>query len=282
MACVQPSKLSRTWHQIIVLLVFCLTTFCAADPEPQLDLPQITNQRNPYGGGYGLLSSTQTPLNSPGNQYAVSQNPNYQFSTPRPSPNTPGVYPVSSTPTYNGNRGQINPDISNNGYPNLDYSNGNNPNQGSSTFRPFDDRNRDDRIDINNDPNFRRNDPNFVRNDPNYVGTNPYDFNRGVNPDFPATNNIDNRIQHVNLQQVRDFLHQADEQASKECTNNVAAQWNFETEVNDATQHAAVSQILYDLERNSKFSLLNFNAISLIIYEYGLHIIAHFFLYCNI
>jgi hypothetical protein len=134
------------------------------------------------------------------------------------------VFPVSTTP-FN----RISPDINNNGYPSIDYGNGRNP---SSTLRPYDDINRDDRIDVNNDPNFRRNDPNFVRNDPNYVGTNPYDFDR---------NRIDDRYRQANLQQVRDFLIKADDQSSKECTNNVAAQWNFETDVNDATQHAAVS-----------------------------------------
>lgn len=202
------------WFQFI--LVFLSTTANA-----QLDLPPISSSPHNYGG-YGLLSSTPSSINSPGNQYDVNRN--FQYSTSRPvsSSQSPGVF--SSTP-YN-----INPDISNNGYPN--YGSNQNP---SSTGRPYDGRNRDDAIDINNDPNFRRNDPNFIRNDPNYVGANPYDFNRGVDG-----NHIDDRLPRVNLQQIRDFLTQADDQASKECTNNVAAQWNFETDVNDATQHAAL------------------------------------------
>lgn len=214
-----------------LLLVF----IAVAKASPQLDLPPISStQRN----GFGYVSSTQTPINSPGNQYDVNQyssvGPNNfnQYSSVRPN-TSPNTFP-SSTP-YS----RINPDINNNGYPSLDYGNGRNP---SSTSRPYDNTNRDDRIDVNNDPNFRRNDPNFVRNDPNYVGSNPYDFNnRGVD-----NNNIDNRFNHVDLQQIRDFLHKAEEQASKECTNNVAAQWNFETDVNDATQHAAVSPFYLD------------------------------------
>lgn len=215
------------WFRLSLVLSLVFTCKCS----PQLDLPPISStQRNGYG-----YSGTQSSINSPGNQF----NTNFQYSTARPiSPNTPGVFPVSSTP-YS----RINPDISNNGYPSLDYGNGRNPSSTSgygnggvsSTSRPYD-GNREDRIDINNDPNFRRTDPNFVRNDPNYVGSNPYDFNRGVD-----NNQIDNRFQQANLQQIRDFLVTADEQASKECTNNVAAQWNFETDVNDATQHAAVS-----------------------------------------
>ncbi|GBP18258.1 hypothetical protein EVAR_9101_1 [Eumeta japonica] len=221
---------NRTYFLILVLILSC-----TADPSPQLNLPPISStQRNPYAG-YGLLSNPQMSINSPGNQFAVSPNPNFQLNSVRPTLSTLGNFPVSSTPS-------LNPSINNNGYPNLDYGNGlqNNQNvQGSSTLRPFDNRNRDDRIDVNNDPNFRRNDPNFVRNDPNYVGANPYDFNRGLNANFPGTNAIDDRVYQVNMQEIRNFLLQADDQASTECTNNVAAQWNFETNVNEATQHAA-------------------------------------------
>lgn len=223
MACAHERKPIRTWLFLVLLPYACFA-------DPQLDLPPLpqisSTQRNPYSG-YGLLSSTQS-INSPGNQYDW-QNRNLQYSTARPISSSTAGFPVSSTP-YS----RINPDISNNGYPSLDYGNGRNP---SSTLRPYDNTNRDDRIDVNNDPNFRRNDPNFARNDPNYVGANPYDFNGDG-----TGNSIENRYQRVNLQQVRDFLAHADEQASKECTNNVAAQWNFETNVNDATQHAAVSK----------------------------------------
>ncbi|XP_063823944.1 angiotensin-converting enzyme [Ostrinia nubilalis] len=217
MACAL-TRITRTIFKFALVLL--LAKPCTS--TPQLDLPPISSTQR-YNNGYGL-SSTQSSINSPGNQYDI-QNQNFGFSTVRPSnPSTPGVFPVSST--FRG----INPDINNNGYPNVNYGTGN----PSSTLRPFDETNRDDRIDINNDPNFRRNDPNFARNDPSYAGANPYDFNRGV------TNSIDDRFHQVNLQQVRDFLLKADDQASKECTNNVAAQWNFETDVNDATQHAAL------------------------------------------
>ncbi|CAH2267102.1 jg8363 [Pararge aegeria aegeria] len=217
---------AKTIVQILAHVSFVI--LCHA--EPQLDLPplpQVSTQRNPY---YGLSSTT------PANQFDLNRN--FQFTNARPQGSaTPGVYPVSSTPIN-----RINPDINNNGYPSLDYGNGRNPtstlrpnDDRNREFRPFDNRGRDDRIDINNDANFRRNDPNFARTDPNYVGTNPYNFNGDSN-----TNRIDDRLNHASLQRVRDFLLQADDQASKECTNNVASQWNFETDVNDATQHAAL------------------------------------------
>lgn len=222
MAC-DLKRYVQIWASLIILSL--------SHADPQLDLsplPQISTQRNPYGFG---LSSTPSLNNQ--NQFDLSRN--FQYSTGRPQGSvTPGVYPVSSTPPS-----RLNPDISNNGYPSLDYGNGGSVRNPSSTLRPYDDRNRDDRIDVTNDANFRRNDPNFVRSDPNYVGTNPYTFNRDGN------NNIDDRVNYASVQQVRDFLHRADDQASKECTNNVAAQWNFETDVNDATQHAAVSSVLF-------------------------------------
>lgn len=232
-------------------MLFLVHNLCSANPQLDLPpLPQVSStQHNPYGGGYGI-SSTPTSINSPGNQYDVRN----QFSTARPNPSTPGIYPVSSTPFS-----RISPDINNNGYP-------------SSSLRPFDDRNRDDRIDINNDPNFRRNDPTFVRNDPNYVGANPYDFNRGVDG-----NSIDDRFHQVNLQQIRDFLLKADDQASKECTNNVAAQWNFETDVNDATQHAAVStyQIPFYVAKvsNGQNILLRFQFCLFLVWKFKLLIL---------
>ncbi|CAG9795376.1 unnamed protein product [Diatraea saccharalis] len=218
MACAH-AKIKTVIQIKIVLLLTGLTL-----SDPQLDLPPISSTQR-YNNGFGSLSSTQPSINSPGNQFV--QNQNFGFSTVRTPSSTAGVFQASTTP-FN----RISPDISNNGYPSLDYGNRRNP---SSTLRPFDETNRDDRIDINNDPNFRRNDPNFVRNDPNYVGTNPYDFNRGV-----TSNTIDDINYRATLQQIRDFLVKADDQASKECTNNVAAQWNFETNVNDATQHAAL------------------------------------------
>lgn len=40
---------------------------------------------------------------------------------------------------------------------------------------------------------------------------------------------------------IRSLLQQLDLQASQQCTNNVAAQWNFETNINQLTQLDAVS-----------------------------------------
>lgn len=45
----------------------------------------------------------------------------------------------------------------------------------------------------------------------------------------------------VQTEKLRQLLLELDKQNSDECTLNVAAQWNFETNVNEVTQIEAVS-----------------------------------------
>ncbi|XP_060523449.1 angiotensin-converting enzyme [Cylas formicarius] len=57
---------------------------------------------------------------------------------------------------------------------------------------------------------------------------------------------------------VRRLLQELDLQASQQCTNNVAAQWNFETNVNQATQLEALnSQQAYSEFQHELWDLLN-------------------------
>lgn len=44
---------------------------------------------------------------------------------------------------------------------------------------------------------------------------------------------------------IKRLLQALDVQASQQCTNNVAAQWNFETNVNEHTQLEAVSWFIF-------------------------------------
>lgn len=128
-----------------------------------------------------------------------------------------------------------------------------------------------------NNPDFQRNNPDFQRTNPDYQRTNP-DYQR-ANPDYQRTNpDYQNRGQDfgdfnrrtpqdfgydVNRNDgripgnpedpryedvdrnyrgdIRQLLQDLDLQASQQCTNNVAAQWNFETNVNQGTQLEAVS-----------------------------------------
>lgn len=109
-----------------------------------------------------------------------------------------------------------------------------------------------------NDRGFdRNNNPYYVNeqpvNDRRPFGTNqPPDNVQRVNQspgNFGPTNtgrrlddgfNTRNRVNG----DIRGLLQALDLQASQQCTNNVAAQWNFETNINQATQLEAVSTIL--------------------------------------
>lgn len=103
-----------------------------------------------------------------------------------------------------------------------------------------------------------------TNNNNNNVNQNPYNVNQDINrnnnydrtlsyneQDDPNTQvpfNRDNTINRSNLPyngDIRALLQALDIQASQQCTNNVAAQWNFETNVNQVTQLEAVSTYFY-------------------------------------
>lgn len=66
----------------------------------------------------------------------------------------------------------------------------------------------------------------------------PYaDYGEPQTPEVPKTEN-----QPYNGD-IKRLLQALDVQASQQCTNNVAAQWNFETNANEHTQLEAVSAI---------------------------------------
>jgi hypothetical protein len=76
----------------------------------------------------------------------------------------------------------------------------------------------------------------------NYQDGDRDDYNR--NPEGfrdPHRGNQDGSYYAADTVAVRRFLQQIDAQSSEECSANVGAQWNFETDVNEATQLAAVS-----------------------------------------
>lgn len=116
-----------------------------------------------------------------------------------------------------------------------------------SPKNPYDDRNSykntyDDRNSFRN-PNDERNSyddrnrfpPNDPRNNEDYD-----DRNRYTNRDYEQSRlelERRNRIEDAALQRI---LGDVDKLASSECSSNVGAQWNFETNVNEATQQESV------------------------------------------
>lgn len=99
---------------------------------------------------------------------------------------------------------------------------------------PYDERSKYD------DPNSfgRFNDRN--PNNPNFNNDGYDDRNRFTNRDYEQYR-LDlerkNRIEDANLRRI---LVDVDKLSSSECYINVAAQWNFETNVNEATQQESV------------------------------------------
>lgn len=106
-----------------------------------------------------------------------------------------------------------------------------------SPKNPYDDRNsyknpNDERNSYDDRNRFPPNDP---RNNEDYD-----DRNRYTNRDYEQSRlelERRNRIEDAALQRI---LGDVDKLASSECSSNVGAQWNFETNVNEATQQESV------------------------------------------
>lgn len=84
-------------------------------------------------------------------------------------------------------------------------------------------------------------DNNDYNNNNNYNAYNPYN---GVNGQNNYENPYDVEYEHrsrVETEKAQILLTEIDKKHSEECTLNVAAQWNFETNVNEASQLDAVS-----------------------------------------
>lgn len=100
--------------------------------------------------------------------------------------------------------------------------------------------NTNDNTNVNTNNNNNRDD-NFNRDNYDRNNYDPNNVNRNFDSNDP---NVDRRFQASNQPfngDVLQLLQALDVQASQQCTNNVAAQWNFETNVNQATQLEAVS-----------------------------------------
>jgi hypothetical protein len=72
------------------------------------------------------------------------------------------------------------------------------------------------------------------------------DIGRGGYQDDGNAGNrrLDSQVPRISGQDLRALLQRIDVMLSNECTKNVAAQWQFETNVNAATQQAAVSLLI--------------------------------------
>ncbi|ENN83021.1 hypothetical protein YQE_00616, partial [Dendroctonus ponderosae] len=91
-----------------------------------------------------------------------------------------------------------------------------------------------------NSANYPQN-PSFIPN-PNYSPYNGVYATQGTFPQqTPEADRGYKNIGKTYRGDVRSLLQALELQASQQCTNNVAAHWNFETNVNQTTQLEAVS-----------------------------------------
>jgi hypothetical protein len=85
--------------------------------------------------------------------------------------------------------------------------------------------------------------------DPKYFQPGLFPERRKPQDDLPVDRVHDDtppsyKVNYIPLQELKNLLFQVDLDLSQECTANVDAQWNFETNVNEATQLQAVSLLL--------------------------------------
>lgn len=87
--------------------------------------------------------------------------------------------------------------------------------------------------------NFPQFPPQYPQNNYNTRYGDGFD-NNGYNAQNPYDAEYEQRIR-VETEKLRQLLIEVDKKNSQECTLNVAAQWTFETNVNEVTQLEAVS-----------------------------------------
>ncbi|XP_056647590.1 angiotensin-converting enzyme [Diorhabda sublineata] len=157
-----------------------------------------------------------------------------------------------------------NPQYRDNNFPNLYKPNDGRSFSGTTSYPPisstplppydeFSYNVNDPRNDYNQNFGQRPSDlsPNFV---PKINNVSPNQFGRNEQRSFDDNFNTRNRVEG----DIRGILQALDVQASQMCTNNVAAQWNFETNINQATQLEAINaQQIYSEFQHGVWELLN-------------------------
>lgn len=209
-------------HQRKCLFVLLIVQTIVIKSEPQLDIPAYNN-RDP-----------NAPFQDP------NRNPNIPYVDTNRNQNNPYVDPNRNQPGYvdpNLNRDRDNS--------NQNFDRTNNRNNDRDYAREFNrEYNRD----------YQREDNRDYNQDLSGGQRDFYNVNNGGQRDFysvngdPNTRNRDpqGRDDLRYNGDIRQLLQALDLQASQQCTSNVAAQWNFETNVNQVTQLEALNaQQLY-------------------------------------
>lgn len=204
-----------------ILLILCWSSRNCA--EPQINNNNNNNYNNPVNDPYSPTSNDYNSFRNPNNigpqnnnnqQYNQNNynNPNQQYN---PNNNNQQQYGPSNSNQRDYNGGTL--------Y-NPQYNSENQFNQGGYTTPAY--SQRPNQYDPNIGPQYNQYGSSNNGNGPSY---NPSQYG-------PVPDN-----QYIPQQQLEAFLKQVDTLASQQCTLNVAAQWEYETNVNEATQLQAVS-----------------------------------------
>ncbi|XP_017481616.1 PREDICTED: uncharacterized protein DDB_G0287625, partial [Rhagoletis zephyria] len=229
--------------------------------SPQQTLGDLDRSQR-YGPPYSIDGVNDDGADDFRNGQTYDERMRYGYAYPARQPNF--TRPVADSPfsDYNNNNiGQQQRD--NYRFPNHNYDNPSDRFNNNNRYADgFDDRQQDRFNNPTNEYNarFNGNQPpvgsDFEPNSP-FNPNNPYnnDRSRFENPFRPNQDrfNLNNdryferqrfqqdRRYQIELEKLRNLLVETDHKGSLECTANVAAQWNFETNVNEITQAQALN-----------------------------------------
>lgn len=187
--------------------------------ERERNYNRFTDDRNKF--------NDRTPFNDGSRNRNPYDNNNYNSNDNRNRYDDPNLNPYNN-PTRNPYDNRNNP------YDNMNQYNERNRN-------PYDNQNRNSYDNQNRNPYDNANNRNPYNNGDVFVDERDRNLNRdNVFVDERNRHEQDYRYQQE-MEKLRNFLSEIDHKGSQECTENVAAQWEFETNVNDHTSTKAVS-----------------------------------------
>ncbi|XP_058124151.1 angiotensin-converting enzyme [Anopheles ziemanni] len=231
------------------------------DRRDRPDSPYSYNDRNRYNGDRGFDPGSRTPNGrypgdrSPNPYVSDVDNPSLYREGGNRNPNgyvsdvdNPLLYRDRTpyTPNRDDERNRYNPNARPYN-PNDPTFGGRNPdpNYREPGFRDPNNRDPNYREPGFRDPNYR--DPGFRDPNQRFPGDDPNPY-RDPSYRDPYRSQEEERIRAENerrfraeTEKLRTFLADIDRKSSLECSLNVAAQWNFETNINDATQVEALA-----------------------------------------
>ncbi|XP_055902630.1 angiotensin-converting enzyme isoform X1 [Eupeodes corollae] len=228
----------------ISVLILMITKLLVIRAYPQLDLPPLTtplarpdivfNSYTPKNGGNSLNYEDANRSDRFGPPYADDgsddRGDDFRNGQPYDDRQRYGL----NYPNMYLNRSSDSPYSRDEPYRDREYLKRNNDQDQFTTRKPY---NPNDQYTSNRDPNRGYQDDRYQPN--RFNSSDRYNLNNDqINEDRYRFEQ--ERRSQIEMEKLRNFVVETDHQGSQECTENVAAQWNFETNVNDFTQNEAL------------------------------------------